>query len=112
MGSSGINAAEEEQAKKTAESQSTFAKFDAQSEMAITAATQAAQGYGSADTSARIAVEKLKVMLPDQASKIDEAERRTRAELELQVPSEVAQASNWDKQNSKELSMAARNAAG
>ena len=46
------NAAEEEQAKKTAESQSTFAKFDAQSEMAITAATQAAQGYGSADTSA------------------------------------------------------------
>ena len=107
------NVAEQEQAKKTAESQSNFAKFDAQSEMAITAATQAAQGYGSADTSARVALEKLKVLLPeDQANQADEAERKTRSDLELQVPSEVAKASNWDKQNTNELSMAARNAAG
>lgn len=106
-------AAEAEQASQTSESRNNFAKFDAQSEMAIRAATDAAQNYGSADTAERVALEKLKLVLPrDEADKADAAARRARVQLEVQTPKEKVKTSGWDKQNALELKMAAKNSVG
>merc|ERR1712196_397979 len=62
-----------EAAAATASSQRSFDAADAESEMALRTASDAAANYGQADTAERVALEKLKTMLPtDEAEAAEE----------------------------------------
>merc|ERR1712196_333580 len=71
-----------EAAAATASSQRSFDAADAESEMALRTASDAAANYGQADTAERVALEKLKTMLPtDEAEAAEEAAAQTRTAL-------------------------------
>jgi len=104
-----------EAAAATASSQRSFDAADAESEMALRTASDAAANYGQADTAERVALEKLKTMLPtDEAEAAEEAAAQTRTALATStkdMEGSGEEESLWAEQNAKELEQAEVNSA-
>lgn len=91
-------------------SQHKFDAADAESEMSLHAAADAAAGYGQADTAERVALEKLKSMLPaEEAQEADSAAAKARAAVATSPKSLEGSGEEealWAEQNAKELEQA------
>jgi hypothetical protein len=80
---------------------------NAQSEMSLRAAGDAAANFGKADTAERIALEKLKALLPsEEAQQADETAANARAAVDARTHTATRQDADqalWAKQNAQEL---------